>query len=63
MCPAGRATRALPLPIPVAYGRKRHKPAICAKAGDRKTGLANRIRGKTSEINRRFRSRMRLLPP
>ena len=23
VCPAGRAVRALPLPIPVAYGRKR----------------------------------------
>jgi len=37
LCPAGRAVRALPLPIPVAYGRKRQKAAICAKAGDDKS--------------------------
>jgi len=43
VCPAGRAVRALPLPIPVAYGVKRQKAAICAKAGDRKSKLANRV--------------------
>jgi len=54
---AAGAVRALPLPIPVAYGVKRQKAAICAKAGDKKAGLANRIRGKISDIYRRARSK------
>jgi len=28
VCPAGRATRALPLAIPVAYGRKRQRSTV-----------------------------------
>jgi len=37
--------------------------AICAASGDRKPGLASRVRGKSTEIKHRFQASLRLLPP
>ncbi|MCL2837567.1 MAG: hypothetical protein FWE04_00640, partial [Oscillospiraceae bacterium] len=36
--------------IPKTDSEATPKAAICTKAGDKKTGLANRIRGKNAEI-------------
>jgi len=54
-CRTGDKGSALANPGRLAFTNE--KSAICAASGDEKTGLANRIRGKISKCERRFRSR------